>query len=538
MARRLSLALAMLGTGATLLVGSALSARAAETPQGGTLRIGAANVDFVDPALGYWRDAWLIQDATCARLFANRYDPRAGAWRVTPEVVDRYTVSRDGRVYVLTLKKTFRFHTGAPVTAQSFADALDRNARLRSPRSPAAVYMREIVGAAAVSEDEARSISGVRVLDRERLQIRLTQPMGDFTARLTMPFFCPIAPGTPVDRATDTPAGSGPYYIAEHVRNQRIVLRRNPFYRGGRPANVDQMVWTTGESVEACLLAVEEDRADLCGQPGAPRDSWRPLAGKYGINRPNGRLFVGPSLATWALAFNHARPAFRGPGQIALKKAINFAIDRPAMVRPFGYLAGKRTDQMLPPALARPSGIYPLGGADVGAARLWYARARLRPTTLVFYTSALPQHVALAEVLEFNLRQIGIDLEVRYFSLASLAEKAATPGEPFDLALLGWGVDYVDAASVMVPLLGRGAINAGINLADPRLQRRIEAANRLTGEARRQAWADLDIELMRNDPPWAPIVHVQNRTLVSRSVGCFAHHPVVTFDLTALCKKP
>jgi len=545
MARRLRHSAPIVVAAAALLVAAGLAGSAggartsavADAPKGGTLRIGAANVDFVDPALGYWRDAWLIQDATCARLFANRYSADAGGWRVTTEVVDQYTVSRDARVYVLTLKKTFRFHTGARVTAQSFADAFNRNARLRTPRSPAAVYMREIVGATAVSEDRAPSISGIRVLDRDRLQIRLTRPVGDFIARLTMPFFCPIPPSTPVDRATDNPAGSGPYYIAEHVPNQRIVLKRNPFYRGGRPANVDQMVWTTGESVEACLLAVEQDRVDVCGLPGAPRDSWRTLAVKYGINRPAGRLFVAPSLSTWALVFNHDRPAFRGPGQIALKKAINFAIDRPAMVRPFGYLGGKRTDQMLPPALARPASIYPVGGADVVAARRWYARARVRPSKLVFYTAALPQHVAVAEILAFNLRQIGIDLEVKYFAISALAEKAATPGEPFDLVILGWNVDYVDASSFMAPLLGRGPTSAGINLADPKLQRRIDAANRLTGEARRQAWADLDIDLMRTNPPWAPFMHIQNRTLVSRSVGCFVNHPVVTFDITALCKK-
>ena len=43
-----------------------------------------------------------------------------------PEVVDRFTVSKDGRTYTFELKQTFRFHTGAPVTAQSFADAFNR----------------------------------------------------------------------------------------------------------------------------------------------------------------------------------------------------------------------------------------------------------------------------------------------------------------------------------------------------------------------------------------------------------------------------
>ena len=106
-------------------------------------------------------------------------------------------------------------------------------------------------------DGRATSISGVRVLGRYRLQIRLTKPLGDFRQRLTLPFFCPVLPGTPVDPRGVDPAGSGPYYVAEHVVNQRVVLKRNPFYRGNRPANVDEIVWTVGQTREACLVAIE-----------------------------------------------------------------------------------------------------------------------------------------------------------------------------------------------------------------------------------------------------------------------------------------
>jgi ABC-type oligopeptide transport system substrate-binding subunit len=528
--------LATLAAGAVLAggLGQHDASSAGEAPKGGTLRIAAVNIDFVDPALGYLRDSWLLQDATCARLFdfAMVGD---GDWRVVPEVVDRFTVSRDGRTYTFALRDTFRFHTGARVTAQSFADAFNRVAALRSPRSPATNYMSQIVGAPAVIDGKARSISGIRVLGRQVLQIRLAKSLGDLTARLTMPFFCPIPPSTPVDAPIQQPAGSGPYYISEHIVNRRITLRRNPFYRGRRPSNVDRMVWTTGESVTACLLAVEEDRADLCGGPGAPRDAWRGLVAKYGINRPGGRLFVTPMLATRALSFNHARPAFHGPGQIPLKKAVNFAIDRPAMVRPFGYLGGTRTDQMLPPALARSASVYPLGGANPAAARRWYQRARFKPTTLVLYAQATPALVALAEILDFNLKQIGIDLEVRYFE--DVGDRVATPGEPFDMAIFGWGTDYGDGASFFEPFFGRGSLEHGFNLDDTQLERRIDAVNRLRDEARRRGWADLDVELMRDNPPWAPFMHIQQRTLVSASVGCYRPDPRFGIDITALCKK-
>ena len=71
----------------------------------------------------------------------------------------------------------------------------------------------------------------------------------------------------------------------------------------------------------------------------------------------------------------------------------------------------------------------------------------------------------------------------------------------------------------------------------PWVTRRMEAASRLGGPARRKAWADLDADLMRNDPPWAPISHVRSRMFVSPSYGCFVYHPVYGVDLAAACKK-
>jgi len=550
MAGRLSTSLLMLTVGATLLIaagvawsaGSATGDAAADAPKGGTLRLGLpSDLDFVDPALAYHTDSWPVGFATCAKLFNYPDAPGAAGTRLVPEVVKAFTVSKDGRTYNLELKRTFRFHTGAAVTARSFADAFNRVANPRL-NSPATSFMREIVGAIAVIQGGAKSISGVRVLGRYRLQIRLTRPVGDFTARLTLPFFCPILPGSPVDPAgMNDPPGSGPYYVAERIPNRRIVLKRNLHYRGGRPANVDQVVWTIGESPEACLLAAEQDRIDRCEIFGMSPAVYRRLGEQYGINRPGGQFFVSPGLNTWYFAFNHDRPAFKGPGQIALKKAINYAIDRPELTRAFGYLAGRRTDQILPPALGRDERIYPLKGADPATARKWLARAKLKPRTLVLYTGNRRLGITLAQVLRFNLNQIGIDLDVKYYDPATGMEKAGTRGEPFDLFFHGWAVDFADAAGFFQPLLGpelRPTRNLNFSYyRDRRVSARIEAANRLSGPARRKAWADLNSDLMRNDPPWAPIIHGTSLSFVSRSYGCFVPHPVYSFDIAAACKK-
>src|SRR5512132_3521762 len=319
-------------------------------------------------------------------------------------------------------------------------------------QSPAQAYLHEIVGADAVIAGKAKAITGVRVLGPYRLQIRLTKPLGDFTARLTMPFFCPLQRDTRIDPAgIDDPPGSGPYYVAEWIPSRQVVLRRNRFYRGGRPANADEIVLAIMGG-EACRLAVEDDRIDECAY-GLSSGSWREIAAKYGINRPGGRFFVRPALATWYFAFNHDRRAFKGPGQIPLKKAINYALDRPELARAFGYLGATRTDQMLPPVLSRDAGIYSLTRSDPATARKWLKRARFQPSTLVLYTWNTPFGITAAQVFAFDLKQIGIDVEVKYFAPFVGEGRAATRGEPYDVLFLPWAVDYADPASFYFPLL-------------------------------------------------------------------------------------
>ena len=114
----------------------------------------------------------------------------------------------------------------------------DANPKLQSPLVSVG-YLHDIVGADAVIAGKARTISGVRALGPYTLQIRTTRLLPDLVSRLAMPFFCPIAVSTPLTEI-ENPLGSGPYYIASRVPNRQVVLERNRFYRGSRPANVDR----------------------------------------------------------------------------------------------------------------------------------------------------------------------------------------------------------------------------------------------------------------------------------------------------------
>src|SRR6266545_4813500 len=334
-----------------LLAGVGLAAAAGfagpEPTKGGTLRISEPfDVGSIDPALAYRTETFgVIEFATCAKLYSYPDKPAPQGAIVIPEVAKGFPkLSKDGKTQTIELRPTYRFHTGRRITAANFVAAFNRDA---SPKlqSPATAYLHEIVGADAVIDGKARTIAGVRALSPYRLQIRTNRPLGDLVSRLTMPFFCPIATTTPLQEIDD-PLGSGPYYVAARIPDRQIVLKRNRFYHGRRPAKVDQVVWTIGAGPEACRLAVEQNETDYCVI--LPATAYKQIANRYGINRKGGRFFFHPALETDYFAFNHDRPAFKGPGQIPLKQAINWAIDRRNCGR--GRLPGRHAHRPDPAA--------------------------------------------------------------------------------------------------------------------------------------------------------------------------------------------
>ncbi len=170
--------------------------------------------------------------------------------------------------------------------------------------------------------------------------------------------------------------------------------------------------------------------------------------------------------------FNPDRPAFKGTGQAPLRKAINYALDRKALIRAHGHLAARRSDRLLPAPLSASRRVYPLDGPDLATARKWLARAKLRPQKLTLYTANFPFSIASAQVFSSNLRPLGIEVDVKAFDYITLLEKLRrrAQGEPFDVAWLNWGAFYPDPAGAFLPLL-RGT----------RYEARINAANRVNG---------------------------------------------------------
>jgi len=534
----------MAALGAALLVAAGFASPASsgtsavKAKQGGTMKLNmsATDVDFSDPSLAYGVQSWQIEYATALKLY-NYPDARAPLGsQIRPEAATGFPkVTNNGKTYTIKIRTGLRLSNGARVTAANFAKSINR-ALSKTMQSPAATFIQNIVGAQKVIDGKASKASGV-IARGNTLIIKLTQPDGGMLAKLGMPFFqaLPLNIATNSHGVSTYPSG-GPYYFASRSVGRQIVLKRNTHYRGKRPHNVNTFIINVNTNLDQSLLQVRRGEVgyDLGGLPSsAPAQ----LAKEFGINK--GRFFVNQLVETDYVALNTARPTF---GQLALRKAANYAIDRPAMLRQRGAYAGKRTDQILPPGMGgfKDVKVYPLQGSNYATAKR-LAGNKCGSIRLDTTTSAVGQ--ALGQVLKYNFTQMGCNVNIKLFQGFQLYVADGTKGEPFDAAIAGWNQDYPDPYDFIDILLNGSNIHAANNnnlayLNVPKLNRLMAAANRKIGPARYRAYGNLDVLLTKSYAPWASYDNRNVREFVAAKTGGYVFQPAnASADLNTLFIK-
>ena len=539
MHKKLWLSIAMTVIGAGLLVGASMAAPAAskapaqagssQATRGGTLRVNVSNTDFeyLDPALAYDAVGWSVLYMTNLMLLNYPDKPAPEGSRLVADAATGFpTISKDGKTYTFTVKRGLRFSDGSAVTAAAFKRAFERAADPRQG-SPATAFLHGVVGADRRADNKASSVAGV-VANGQKLTVKLVRNDPTFLAQVAMPFFAAVKPNLPIDpKGVNVYPSAGPYKIVSRQVGSQAVLERNSFYKGNRPANPDRIVFTTNTDQNQSLLQVRAGQIDY-DAGGLPPTAHDDLSTQYGVHKGgNFRYFVNTGINTLYLALNTSRPAL---GKVSLRKAVNTAIDRPAMLRVAGKFAGRRTDQILPPNMQgfRDANLYPLKGANPTRARQLANGAKDKITVLHTTSST---SVARAQVIQYNLRQMGLDVDLKPQPFAVAIKTAGTKGSDFDMFLIAWFADYPDPFDFINVLLDGNNIQASNNsnysyFNNAKYNAAMTAASRLTGQARYNAYGKLDVDMMRDAAPWAPLANGNIREFISNRVSNYIFHPV------------
>ncbi len=545
MNRRLWLSATAAVIGTSMLVAAAFAGAAsskvdAHAKKGGTIKLNmsATDVDFSDPSLAYGTISWQIEFATALKLYNYPDKPKPVGGKLQPEgAVGFPVVSKDGKTYTITVKKGFKFSDGTPVTAANYAFAINRSLN-PVMQSPASVFITGIVGAQNVLDNKAKTASGVKVKGN-KLIIKLTQPDGGLLAKLGMPFFQAIKTNMATDpKGVDAYPSAGPYYIASRDIGRHITVKKNKNYKGSRPANADEFDISVNTNLDQSLLQVKSNQVDY-DVGGLPPSAHADLGSQYGVNKANGQYHVNSLVETDYVALNTAKAPFNS---VNVRKAANFAIDRPAMLRVRGKYAGQRTDQILPPGMGgfRNAKVYPAQGSNYTKAK---ALAGGNCKNVNLWTANSTTGQALGQVFRYNLSQMGCNVDVKLFQGFQIYVAAGQKGADFDAAVVGWNQDYPDPYDFLDVLLNGNNIhdNNNNNLAyfnNGSINQKLARANKLVGAARYKAYGDLDLEITKKYAPWASYDNRNSREFTSARVGGYLFQPAnASGDLNTLFVK-
>jgi len=423
------------------------------------------------------------------------------------------------------------------------------------------------------------SLAGVEAIDRYRYRIRIKGKYPQFLYWLTMPFFAPMPweadrfhsqPGMAEKNLTLDwyPIGTGPFMLTENNPNARMVLERNPNFRGetypcegeagdravglladcGKPLPFIEKVVFTREKEQIPYWnkflqgyydasGISSDSFDQAVQVASGGEiSLTPKMRSQGID-----LTTSVSTTTFYMGFNMLDPLLGGSSEAAkkIRQAIAIAIDQEEFISIFQNGRGVPSQSPLPPGIfgyrEGREGINPVvydwtptgpQRKDASEAKRLLAEAGWpggrhektgEPLVVNLDTTATGIGAKTRiDWLNKQFQKIGVQLVVRSTDYNRFQEKVRKGA--VQLFYFGWNADYPDPENFLFLLYGpQGKVkqsgeNAS-NYANPAYDRLFERMRAMDNGPERQAIIDRMLAILHEDTPWVWGFHPKDYSL-------------------------
>lgn len=493
MSRRALLGLALL----LLLAGPGWAAQ-----RGGTYRMAlVTDPPTLDPAQA--------TDTTSSAVIRQLFDGLLELderMQPVPGLAERWTVSKDQRVYTFHLRPGVRFHHGRELTARDVKASFERAARGKRPW-----VFEKIVGAPEWIRGEGAGIRGIRVPDARTVEITLERPFTPFPMLMAYDaaFVVPVEVAERLGPAFATqPVGTGPFRLVAWRHDDQLVLEAFPGHFRGAP-HLDRVVYRI---IPEETTRFAEYRAGNLEHVDVPTGHFRAIRADPVLAK---ELHVWPTLGTYALRFTVTRPPFDNQ---KVRQALNHAIDKEAIAQVILEGSVVPARGVLPPGMPGydPELVgYPY---DPERARRLLGEAGypggrgLPPITLHYNTN--PLHRRIAELVQAQLRALGVSIQLASLDWAAYIKLVDDAGTQWHR--MGWIADYPDPENFLTVLFhsrNHGAAGNTSRYANPEVDRLLDEADRLPlGPERLAKYREAE-RLIVADAPWVFLYHYASRLL-------------------------
>jgi len=445
--------------------------------------------------------------------------------KLIPVLADSYTVSPDGLVYTIKLKRGVKFHDGTDFKADAVKANLDRVTNPENTLKRYGLYNNNIAKTEAVDDYTAR--------------ITLKTPFSPFIAQLAHPSTVMISPTALTKYGKDiasNPVGTGPFKFVEWQRTDYLkVAKFDGYWKKGYP-KVDTITWkpVVDNNARAALMQTGEAHFTF-PLPYEQADLLK--------SKPELEVVAAPSIVLRYLSMNTQQKPFDNP---KVRQAIAYAINKDALAKVAFNGYATAADGMAPEGVeyAVKIGPWPY---DVAKAKQLMTEAGY-PNGFETELWSAYNHTTAQKVTQFlqqQLGQIGIKAKITLLEAGQRVEKVESWQDPATapvrLYYVGWSTSTGEADWALRPLLYSGSFPPSLfNTAyykNPKFDSDIKEAQLTTDSAKKAALYKDAQQTAWGDAPWAPLVTEKLLSAHNKKLSGVYVIPDASFNFTEVDLK-
>ena len=353
------------------------------------------------------------------QIFQTLFTVNNNGIGVHPTLVTGFTLSADKLTWTFPLKPGIKFSNGQPLTAQDVAFSLNRARK--------STHGLGYIDAA---------IKSVTAQGTSTVVVRTKYPWAPLLADLSL-FTNGIYPanfgGASESAFFQHPIGTGPFTFASWTKGQALKVVRNPdYWETGKPY-LNSVTFTNVPDDNTRSLQLQGGQCQIDMSP--PFSAVNTLKAKPGIVV---KLF--PSTRVDMILMNEQYAPLK---DVHVRRAINYAIDRSALVKAILFGNGQPANSYMPPTLIYYDPSLPPQTQDLTKAKQELAASGYaKGFNLQFLTDNLTGDMAVAQIMQQALQPLGIKVSVRTIDVNQLF---TTQGKgDYQMSIDYWTMDIPD----------------------------------------------------------------------------------------------
>jgi oligopeptide transport system substrate-binding protein len=394
---------------------------------------------------------------------------------LVPDLAESWQISPDGKTYTFKLRKGVKFHNGDDFSAEDVKYSFER---LADPRNASkGLWTLDALSLAGLEAYQKACQSGqeahldsIRILDSHTVSITLKEVIPFALHVLAMSYYY-VVPRQEArkwgDQFSFHATGTGPFKLKEWKANQKLVLVKNPNYFEAGIPKLEELRFYIVPDENIRLLWFENGELDHL-EPPIPAASFdRILSDPHWNKIGNKALRKLPRLndpeqsqvikdREWTIQYLGMDTQSEPFKDRRVRQAFNYAVNKRKIIDVVRNGRGIPAKGVLPegfPAFKADRSVpYPY---SLEKARTLMAEAGWRdsngdgildkdgkPLKMTFWHNQSAIYAMLGAAVQADLRDLGVDIEVKAMEWASYIEKIKRNEAIF--FRFGWAADYPD----------------------------------------------------------------------------------------------